>query len=209
MIANKTLGVILAGGLSRRMKGHEKTLLDLAGKPLIEHAILRLTPQVNEIVINANGDPKRFSNFGVPIISDIIHGNPGPLAGVLAGLVWAKEKGYHNIVTVAGDTPFFPSHLVKHLKSTAMTEDAQICLAATTVSKKGLMRHPTFGLWPVDLSDNLHQAILDGIHKVVVWTDRHRHAIATFETETIDPFFNINHPEDLELAETIVSELNQ
>ena len=201
-----TLGVILAGGLSSRMRGPEKTLLDLGGTPLIGHAIRRLRSQVDQLAINANGDPKRFVSFNLPVIPDLSSGNDGPLAGILAGLIWAKDRGFSEIVTAAGDTPFFPEDLVARLRLAARTHGTPISLAATMDPEKGLMRHPTFGLWPVGLADDLRQTLDSGTRKVVMWTDRHGSASAEFDPGPPDPFFNVNRPEDLAAAAAMLAE---
>ncbi|MEM6596161.1 MAG: molybdenum cofactor guanylyltransferase MobA, partial [Pseudomonadota bacterium] len=149
-------GVILAGGQSRRMGGGDKGLLDLGGRKLITHVIDRLEPQVAEIALNANGDAARF-DLGLPVIPDSIDGFAGPLAGVLAGLDWAAAQGHTHIVTAAADTPFFPCDLVPRLMLAA--ENGPIALAATPDPQRGLARHPTFGLWPVSLRDDLRAAL--------------------------------------------------
>ncbi|MCY4334789.1 MAG: molybdenum cofactor guanylyltransferase MobA [Litoreibacter sp.] len=194
-------GVILAGGQSRRMGGGDKGLLDLGGRKLITHVIDRLQPQVAEIALNANGDAQRF-DLGLPVIPDSIDGFAGPLAGVLAGLDWAAAQGHAHIVTAAADTPFFPCDLVPRLMLAA--EEAPIALAATPDPDRGLARHPTFGLWPVELRDDLRMAIKDGVRKVVQWTDKHGTALAEFPAEPFDPFFNVNTPEDLTRAKELL-----
>jgi len=199
-------GVILAGGKATRMGGGDKCLLDLGGKTLLERVIERLTPQVGPMAINANGDPERFARFGLPVVADSLGGFPGPLAGVLAGLDWAASQGWTGpIVTVAGDTPFFPTNLVERLQAAADAQSAPIALAATPGGKRGTLRHPTFGLWPVTLRDDLRRALQDGVRKVVLWTDRHGAANAMFDASGGDPFFNVNTPEDLETAREILA----
>lgn len=190
------LGVILAGGLARRMGGGDKGLLDLGGRPVLDHVLDRLLPQVGEAAINANGDPLRFHAYDLPVIADSVADFPGPLAGVLAGLSWAQGYGASHIVTVAADTPFFPDDLVPRLLLAAETEGMPIALAASAGH-----RHPTFGLWPVALAGDLRAALAAGTRKIVDWTDRHGAATAAFtSTGAIDPFFNVNRPEDLETA---------
>ena len=193
-------GVILAGGLSRRMGGGDKGLLDLGGQRLLDRVIDRLEPQVSEIVLNANGDASRLGTT-LPVISDSIDGFAGPLAGVLAGLDWAHTRGHTHIVTAAADTPFFPCDLVPRLMLAA--EDAPIALAATPEDGR-VNRHPTFGLWPVDLRDDLRAALEGGLRKVVLWTDKHGTALAEFSTDPFDPFFNVNTPEDMARAEELL-----
>jgi molybdopterin-guanine dinucleotide biosynthesis protein A len=206
------LGVILAGGQATRMGGGDKGLLALGGIPLLQRAIDRLRPQVAEIALNANGDPSRFAGYGLPVVPDSIDGFPGPLAGVLAGLDWAAEHGAYSIVTVAADTPFFPTDLVARLLDKAQGMEHPLVLAATprgeektkSMSKSGLIRHPTFGLWPVALRDDLRAALNDGISKVVIWTERHGGREVVFSTDDGDPFFNVNTPDDLTAAEAML-----
>lgn len=188
-----TLGVILAGGQATRMGGGDKSLRQLGGEPILKRVIDRLAPQVSGIVLNANGDPARFSEWGLPVIPDSVDGFAGPLAGVLAGLDWAADKA-DAIVTVAADTPFFPHDLATRLSSAG-----PLALAATDDGH----RHPTFGLWPVALRHDLRQALADGTRKIVAWTDRHNAASVVFPSDP-DPFFNINTPEDLARAETML-----
>jgi molybdenum cofactor guanylyltransferase len=206
------LGVILAGGQSTRMGGGDKGLLALGGIPLLQRAIDRLRPQVAEIALNANGDPSRFAGYGLPVVPDSIDGFPGPLAGVLAGLDWAAEQGAYSIVTVAADTPFFPVDLAERLLDRSQGMAHPLVLAATprgeektkSMSKSGLIRHPTFGIWPVALRDDLRAALDEGISKVVIWTERHGGREVVFPTDDGDPFFNVNTPDDLTAAEAMV-----
>lgn len=199
------LGVILAGGAATRMGGGDKGLLQLGGLRILDRVIARLAPQVEGIALNANGDPARFDGLGLPVIGDSFPGLAGPLAGVLAGLDWASEQGASHIVTAAADTPFFPCDLVPRLIMAAQEEGAPIALAATPDAKRGTARHPTFGLWPVALKDDLRMALEGGLRKVVLWTDKHGAASAIFEaSEEADPFFNVNTPEDLAQAEAML-----
>ncbi|WP_114285574.1 molybdenum cofactor guanylyltransferase MobA [Candidatus Halocynthiibacter alkanivorans] len=202
----KILGVILAGGQARRMGGGDKGLLPLAGKPILSHVLERLEPQVEAVALNANGDATRFAHYGLPVISDSIDGFAGPLAGVLAGLDWAAEQGADAIVTAAADTPFFPCDLLPVLLLAAELEGTNLALAATPDPERGVSRHPTFGLWPVALREDLRLALEGGLRKVVLWTDTHNAADALFPNWDFDPFFNINTPEDLVVAETILRE---
>ena len=193
---SQPLGVILAGGQARRMGGGDKGLLPLGGRSILDHVIARLSPQVAELALNANGDASRFSDLHLPILPDSIAEFPGPLAGVLAGLDWAAAQGADHIVTAAADTPFFPADLVPRLLLAAETEAKPIALART---ENG--RHPTFGLWPTALREDLRTALNDGLRKVVLWTDRHGTAMADFPSGDLDPFFNVNTPEDLAEAQ--------
>ncbi|MEP5727854.1 MAG: molybdenum cofactor guanylyltransferase MobA [Sulfitobacter sp.] len=193
------LGVILAGGQATRMGGGDKGLLTLGGQTLLTHVLDRLAPQVAEVALNANGAASRFAHTGLPVISDSIEGFAGPLAGVLAGLDWAADQGADTIVTAAADTPFFPCDLVPRLllESEGMTHP--LVLAATPHPKRVTARHPTFGLWPVALRNDLRTALAGGLRKVVMWTDQHQGREAIFPDE--DAFFNVNTPQDLIQAE--------
>ena len=204
----RPLGVILAGGLARRMGGGDKALLSLgASSRVLDQVIARLGAQVDQMVLNANGDPARFDEFGLPVIADSLDGFLGPLAGVLAGLDYAAEHGFDHIVSVAADTPFFPTDLVSALGSASSHMDVPIALAATKIEGGKTVRHPTFGLWPVALREDLRTALQDGLRKVVLWTDQHGAETHVFDSGDIDPFFNINTPEDLELANKMMETL--
>jgi molybdopterin-guanine dinucleotide biosynthesis protein A len=195
------LGVILAGGLARRMGGGDKGLLQLGGQPILRRVIDRLVPQVDMVALNANGDPARFDAFDLPVLPDSIDGYAGPLAGVLAGLDWASKMGADSIVTAAADTPFFPCDLVPRLLIESEGMADPLVLAATPDPMRGQVRHPTFGLWPVSLRDDLRAALNNGLRKVVLWTDQHNGRQAVFDNNGIDPFFNVNTPEDLTVAQ--------
>ncbi|NDD32675.1 MAG: molybdenum cofactor guanylyltransferase MobA [Rhodobacteraceae bacterium] len=204
----RPLGVILAGGLARRMGGGDKSLLSLgASSRVLDQVIARFGTQVDQMVLNANGDPARFDEFGLPVVADSLDGFLGPLAGVLAGLDYAAEHGFDHVVSVAADTPFFPMDLVSALGSASSHMDVQIALAATKIEGGKTVRHPTFGLWPVALREDLRSALQDGLRKVVLWTDQHGAETHVFDSGEIDPFFNINTPEDLELANKMMETL--
>lgn len=198
------LGVILAGGLATRMGGGDKGLLTLGGQSILQHVIDRLEPQVGGLAINANGDVSRFAPYGLPVISDSIDGFAGPLAGVLAGLDWAAGQGADTIVTAAADTPFFPCDLVPQLLLAAEGRSHPLALAASPHPTKGVLRQPTFGVWPVALRDDLRAALNEGLRKVVLWTDRHDAVVAVFAAGQTDPFFNVNTPKDLVAAQNII-----
>jgi molybdopterin-guanine dinucleotide biosynthesis protein A len=181
------IGIILAGGEATRMGGGDKGLLPLGDSRIIDHVIARFEPQCDSLALNANGDPARFADLALPIIADSLT-DSGPLAGVLAGLDHAADRGATHIVTVAADTPFLPCDLVPQLLFAA--ETSGVALAA---SPSG--RHPTFGLWPVSLADDLRWALGDGMRKVAAWADLHDAGTATFPDDTA--FFNVNTPDDL------------
>ena len=190
------LGVILAGGRATRMGGGDKGLLRLGGRSLLDRVIDRLSPQVADLALNANGDAARFAATGLPVLADSVDGFAGPLAGVLAGLDWAAACGADTVVTAAADTPFFPADLVPRLQLAADGMATPLALAASADG-----RHPTFGLWPVALRDDLRAALEGGLRKVVLWTDRHGAGTALFPGADPDPFFNVNTPDDLAQAE--------
>ncbi len=197
----RVLGVVLAGGRATRMGGGDKCLLPLGGRPMLAHVLERLSPQVERVVLNANGDPARFAGFGLSVVADPIPGHPGPLAGVLAGMIHAAGAGCSHVATVAGDTPFFPADLVARLVAGAEAAAAPIALAASPDAAGRLWRHPTFGLWSVTLQDDLHTALEGGLRKVVAWTDRHGAATVAFPRQgDLDPFFNVNTPADMQAA---------
>ncbi|MBA4783293.1 MAG: molybdenum cofactor guanylyltransferase MobA [Rhizobiales bacterium] len=200
------LGVLLAGGLSRRMGGGDKGLMPLGDRPVLGHALARLKAQTDHVIINANGDPNRFAAFGIPVVPDTLDGFAGPLAGVLAGLRHAATMPQNPafIVTAAADTPYFPKDIASRLLARANT-DRTIVLASS-----GGRRHPTFGLWPVALADDLEAWLADPDNrKVLIWVQRHDWETADFPIESkngapFDPFFNINTPEDFATAQALL-----
>ena len=202
----KPLGIILAGGQARRMGGGDKGRLKLGAKSLLERVLSRLELQVSSIALNANGNAERFSDLGLAVVADSINGYTGPLAGVLAGLDWAQSNGDNLIVTVAVDTPFFPLDLVSQLMKVGNGMTAPLVLSATRDSSGNIWRHPTFGLWPVSLRNDLRDSLEAGLRKVVDWTEKHQAREVVFETVPFDPFFNINTPKDLYLAEQLLKE---
>jgi molybdenum cofactor guanylyltransferase len=194
----KVVGLLLAGGQSRRMGGGDKALRLLGGVSLLERVIERLRPQVDALVLNANGDPTRFARFGLAVVADSVPGFAGPLAGVLAGLDWtvAHRPDCPFIVSAATDAPFLPDDLVARLIKALDAEKADLACAAS-----GGRAHPVFGLWPIRLREGLRRAVVeDGVRKVDEWTARHRLVTVPFADRPIDPFFNANRPEDLETA---------
>ncbi len=198
----QVVGVVLAGGQARRMGGGDKCLLEIGGQSLLGRAIDRLSPQVSDLVINANGDAARFCSFEPPVVKDTVEGFVGPLAGVLAGMRWTLEHVPEApyIITAASDTPFFPRDLAQRLLQGAGNDGLSIVLAASN----GRV-HPVFGLWPVALADDLEKALKSGLRKILDWTDRHEMVEMVFQIDTaqIDPFFNVNRPKDLVKAESI------
>ncbi|MBI2253275.1 MAG: molybdenum cofactor guanylyltransferase MobA [Proteobacteria bacterium] len=199
--------ILLAGGKASRMGGGDKCLRLLAGRPLLNHVIQRLKPQVREMVINANGDFSRFAKFGLAVVPDEVGGQPGPLAGILAGLDWAavQRPGLECILSVSTDCPFLPLDLVARLKE-ALQGGAQIAIAASNGRP-----HPVIGLWRVALRKDLRRALgLENLRKVEAFCDRHRTKTVNFPGVVnlpggaADPFFNANTPEDMALAESLL-----
>jgi molybdopterin-guanine dinucleotide biosynthesis protein A len=203
------VGCILAGGLSRRMGGRDKPLIPLGDRPMIVHVSERLSPQVSCTIVNANGDPSRYHELCVPVVPDRIEGNAGPLAGVSAALAWCagnRPEATH-LATAAADTPFFPKDLV--LKLAMAAGAGTIVLAAS-----GGRHHPVFGLWPIDLREDLEHWMEETDHfKVMSWVRRHEWVTVDFEFSRVgdrvfDPFFNANTPEELADAEALLLEGN-
>ncbi len=199
----KIVGLLLAGGQSRRMGGGDKALRLLGGVSLLDRVIARVRPQVAALIVNANGDPKRFAGFGVPVVADSVPDFAGPLAGVLAGLDWAARHqpdcGF--VVSVATDAPFLPSDLVTQLVRGLEKAGADLACAAS-----GGRPHPVFGLWPLRLREDLrHAVVAEGVRKIDHWTRRHRLATVSFSDQPVDPFFNANRPEDLTAAAALLA----
>jgi molybdopterin-guanine dinucleotide biosynthesis protein A len=198
----KIVGLLLAGGQSRRMGGGDKALRLLGGITLLERVIRRLRPQVEALVLNANGDPCRFAQFDLPVVPDSVPGFAGPLAGVLAGLDWTAVHcpDCTYVVSVATDAPFLPRDLVSRLVRDMEKAGADLACAASAGQA-----HPVIGLWPVRLREDLRHAVIEeAVRKVDLWTARHRLAIVSFPTVPVDPFFNANRPEDLAAAAALL-----
>jgi molybdenum cofactor guanylyltransferase len=196
--APPTLGLVLAGGLARRMGGGDKPLLRLGNETLIERTLERLTPQCDGIIVNANGDPVRFARLGLPVVADSVPNFVGPLAGILAGLDWAAAEMPEVawLASVPGDCPFLPHDLVQRLHEARLEAGTPLACA-----KSGNWRHPVIGLWRVDLREDLRRALLvDDLRKIEVWTARHGVALAEWLVDPVDPFFNVNTPDDLARA---------
>lgn len=196
--------VLLAGGLARRMGGGDKCLLELGGRTLLARAIERITPQVGQVILNANGDAARFGDIGLPVIADTIAGNAGPLAGVLSGMEWLRENAPDTpwLLTAPTDAPFLPADLVERLLAAAKEAAVPIACAAS-----GGRRHPPIALWDVALAEDLRRAMTEEeIRKVDLWTAHHGVVAVEWPSAPIDPFFNINRPEDLTAAEAALAE---
>ena len=193
------LAVVLAGGLGRRMGGIDKPLALLGGRPLLRHILDRLAPQVAGLALNANGEPDRFRAFGLPVLPDSLPDRPGPLAGILAALDWAAAAGAGHVLTVPGDAPFLPGDLAARLaEQVAAGAPAAIAISAGR-------RHPTAGLWPVAARDDLRRALVhDGLRRVDDWASALGAVPVAFAVGALDPFFNINSPDDLAEAERLL-----
>ena len=194
-----TYGLMLAGGLARRMGGGDKPLIRIGGETILDRVLSRLGPQCAGLIINANGDPDRFSRYGLPVVADDVAGFVGPLAGILAGLDWAAahSPALEWMVSSPGDCPFLPADLVERLH--AARTSASVPLAC---GRSGEWRHPVVGLWPVGLRHDLRRALVEeGLRKIELFTARHGVAIAEWPAEPIDPFFNVNTPEDAARAD--------
>lgn len=198
----KVIGVLLAGGLARRMGGGDKCLQQLAGKSLLSYAIDVASSQVDQMILNAAGDISRFEEFNLPVVPDVIDGAQGPLAGVLTGMEWVARNGSDCewIVTFPTDAPFFPGDLVERLVSEVGAQGADMACA-----RSNERTHPVFALWPVQLAGDLRKAMLEeDMRKIDRWTAQYNIIHVDWPTEPHDPFFNINRPEDLERAEKLL-----
>ena len=196
-------GIILAGGLSRRMGGGDKGLLMLGKTTIIERVIDKISPQVGSLAININGDSSRFPDYKLPIIPDSIKGYLGPLSGILAGMEWAFKNGNRYIATVAADTPFLPDDLIKRLHAMVKSKNLNIGIAASRIlCGDDVFIHPTFGIWEVALKDDLRDALANDTRKIMFWAKKFKLDYYYFDTsdKLSDPFFNINTPDDLEEA---------
>ncbi len=193
-------GVVLAGGLSRRMGGGDKALRLLAGKKMLAHVLDRAARQVGALVLNANGDSSRFAEFGLPCVADSVSGFAGPLAGILAGLDWAAANAPEAefVASFPSDAPFLPRDMVQRLYDAR--DGATIAIASS-----GGRTHPVCGLWPVALREDLRRALtVEDIRKVETWIARHKSVVVDFAIDPIDPFFNANAPDDLARAEALL-----
>jgi molybdenum cofactor guanylyltransferase len=196
-------GVLLAGGLARRMGGGDKPMRRIAGRTILDRAITRLKPQCDGLIINANGDPARFASFGLPVVADSVADFPGPLAGILAALDWvaANRPDVSLMLSAAADCPFLPRDLVSRLHQALMKENQQLAVAASDGQS-----HPVIGLWSVALREELrHALVVEDIRKIDRWTARYRLATVTWPTTPLDPFFNANTVEDIAEADRLAA----
>jgi len=198
------LGLVLAGGLARRMGGGDKTRIRIGGKTILERVLARLKPQCAAVILNANGDPARFADTGLPVVPDTVPDFAGPLAGILAGLDWAAAHApaIADVASVPGDCPFLPGDLVARLS--AARQAAGVPLAC---ARSGDWRHPVVGLWPVALREDLRKALVEeNMHTIERRTARHGIAVGDWPATPIDPFFNVNTPADAAEAERIAAQ---
>jgi len=196
-------GVLLAGGLARRMGGGDKPMRTISGRTILDRVIARLNPQCNGLVLNANGDPARFAAFGLPVIADGVADFPGPLAGILAALDWAaaNRPDVKLVLSAAGDCPFLPRDLVSRLHGALEAEKAELAVAASDGQS-----HPVIGLWSVALREQLrHALVVEDIRKIDRWTARYKLATVTWPTSPLDPFFNANTMDDIAEAERLAA----
>jgi molybdenum cofactor guanylyltransferase len=196
-------GVLLAGGLARRMGGGDKPMRQIGGRTILERVMARLKPQCDGLLLNANGDPTRFASFGLPVIADTVENFPGPLAGILAGLDWlaANRPEVPWMLSAAADCPFLPRDLVARLHRTRAQQEAQLAVAAS-----GGQSHPVIGLWSVGLRGELRHALMvEGVRKIDRWTARYALATVNWPAEPLDPFFNANTVDDIAEAERLAA----
>ena len=196
-----TLGLVLAGGLARRMGGGDKPLKTIGGVTILDRVLSRLRTQCTSLLINANGNPQRFAATGLPVVADDVPDFAGPLAGVLAGLDWAATHapGVTYVASVPGDCPFLPRDLVARLHQARLAAGKPLACAHS-----GDWRHPVVGVWPVQLRADLRKAVVEeDLRKIEVWTARHGVALADWPVAPVDPFFNVNTPEDAAEADRI------
>src|SRR5262245_58480593 len=194
MTTEPTFGLVLAGGLARRMGGGDKALIRIGEQTILDRVLDRLKPACAGIVLNANGDPSRFAHYGLPVVADSVPDFAGPLARILTGLDWvaAERPDIGWLVSAPGDCPFLPRDLVARLHGAR--EAAGMPLAC---ARSGDWRHPVVALWPVALREDLRRAVVnEDLRKIEVWTARHGIALAEWPTEPVDPFFNVNTPAD-------------
>jgi molybdopterin-guanine dinucleotide biosynthesis protein A len=201
--APATPGVLLAGGLARRMGGGDKPMRTIGGRTILARVIARLAPQCDGLILNANGDPARFAAFGLPVIADTVKDFPGPLAGILAALDWTAESrpDVEWVLSAAADCPFLPRDLVARLHRARIAQGAQLAVAASAAQT-----HPVIGLWSVSLREELRHALVqEDIRKIDRWTARYKLATVTWPAEPLDPFFNANTMDDIAEAERLAA----
>jgi len=201
-----TCGLVLAGGRARRLGGGDKSLVKIGGSTILDRVLATLSGQCTGIVISANGDPARIADTGCEVVPDSVPDFAGPLAGILAGLDWlaAQGRGIEWMLSAPGDCPFLPDDLVERLHEARREMGAGVPLA---IARSGNRQHHTTALWPLALRKDLRAALtVEGLHKVETFAARYDIALADWPAEPFDPFFNVNTPEDLAIAESIATE---
>ena len=199
----ETLGVVLAGGLARRMGGGDKARIRVGGASILDRVIARLRPQCSRLILNVNSDPRRFADTGLTVIADSMPDHAGPLAGVLAGLDWAAEHAPQIawVVSAPSDCPFLPRDLVVRLHQVRVSADATLACA-----RSGQRLHPVVALWPVAVREDLRRALTtEGLRKVDQWTARYRLGVAAWPAAPVDPFFNVNTPAEAAEADRMAA----
>ncbi len=201
----------MAGGQSRRMGARDKCLMRLGNKTILEHVIEMARPQVDLLVLNANGNPSRFHSFGLPVVGDAVFDSDkavagekfaGPLAGILTGMKWTRKNApaCQWLATFPCDTPFIADDVVKRLLAVAQIPENRFAC----VQSNGRV-HYALGLWPVSLCDQLEQALMvDGIRKTGDWVGQYSYGCADYSAVPFDPFLNINSPADLLAAQQLL-----
>jgi molybdopterin-guanine dinucleotide biosynthesis protein A len=204
-IRDDLAAVVVAGGLARRMGGGDKCLRPLGGSPILAHVVGRLRPQVRVLALNANGPASRFAAAGLKVLGDRVAGHPGPLAGILAGMIWARRAvpGVAWLLSVPADAPFLPLDLAARLKAAQAATGARIAVAASAGR-----RHPVVALWALDLAADLRRALRrEEMRKVERFIEDYPHVTVSWPDSPVDPFFNVNRPVDLLAAERQISKM--
>jgi molybdopterin-guanine dinucleotide biosynthesis protein A len=188
------------------MGGGDKPMRDIGGRTILDHVISRFRPQCGELLLSANGDPGRFSALGLPVIADGVADHPGPLAGILAALDWTagNRPDARWVASAAGDCPFLPRDFVARLHDARAEADTTLAVAHS-----GARRHPVAGLWRIDLREELRDALLSGMRKIQSWSARYPIAVATWTTDPVDPFFNVNTSDDLAEARLLAMRIEK
>ena len=199
--------VILSGGQSRRMDGNDKAFLSIADQNLLEMVVGRLIRQTPKVAINTSSNNPKYVQHGLPILRDHFRGFWGPLSGILTAMIWANDMGYEKVATVAVDTPLFPENLLDKLDQKIKLSNSDIVFAASVSEhKQGKVLHPVFGLWKTFLFEDLRKQLEKGVRKITCWSERHKASSVCFSDERMDPFFNINTPQDIMLLKEYLRE---
>ena len=207
MFKREVPAVILSGGQSRRMNRNDKAFSSILDKTLLEIVVDRLQQQTQQVAINTNSNNPKYVKHGLPILNDQIGGFLGPLAGIFTAMKWANDRGYKKVATVAVDTPLFPKNLLEELYQKMKKSNSDIVFAASvSYHKQKKILHPVFGLWKTYLFEDLRDELKKGVRKVTLWSERHKASDVCFFDERIDPFFNVNTPDDIALLKEYLTE---